>query len=282
MQNKKTVRTLRALLHRVQKEQLGLYAAQASFFLIISLVPLLMLLLPLVQFILPIEQNELIELLKFYLPEGVQSFLLGIVRDLYPTQTVSIISVSTLVLLWSASRGVHSVTQGLKHIFRVPKDVYYKERLRALFYTVAFLLTVFFVLIVLVFGSSIWSIFLLVFPLLKSASITVALLKYLVSAILITLFALLLYCATAEKPLSSARIQFPGALLAAAGWVLFSTGFSLYLTNFAKYSYIYGSLAAIIFLMLWLYICMWLLFLGAEINRLLYLSHKYKEKKKEN
>lgn len=277
----KAFRTLSALIRRVTHDEVGLYAAQASFFLVISLVPLLMLLLPLVRFIIPFEEAEILALLKLYLPENLQEFISGILRDLYPAKTFPIISLSTLVLLWSASRGVHSVTSGLRHIFGAQKDPYYRERVRALFYTVSFLVTVFFVLIVLVFGSSIWSLFLVAFPLLQGASGAVSLLKYLVSAFLITLFALLLYCATAEKPLSDARTQFPGALFAAAGWILFSTGFSLYLTNFARFSYIYGSLAAIIFLMLWLYICMWLLFLGAEINRLLFLSHKYKETKEQ-
>ena len=46
--------------------------------------------------------------------------------------------------------------------------------------------------------------------------------------------------------------------------------FSLYFTNFSNYSYMYGSLTAIVLLMLWLYFCICILFIGAEINHFLY------------
>ena len=272
MKHKRIFEYLRALWVRIQKEHLGLYSAEASFFLIISFVPLLMLLVTLLQFIVPIEEAELVATLEEHLPESMQTFLTGVVRDLFSKQTFSIISVSSLVLLWAASRGVHSVTQGLRHIFRVPKAIYYKERLRSLLYTVALLLTVFFALVVLVFGNTLWSLFSQAFPNLLGASVVMTLAKYLVSALLITLFAPLLYCSSAQKPLSSLKVQFPGALFTAAGWILFSTGFSLYISGFANYSYIYGSLTALILLMLWLYFCMWLLFLGAELNTMLYFK----------
>ncbi len=270
MRIKAIANTVYTVWRRIQSDLLGLYAAQASFFLIISFVPLLMLFLTLVQFILPVDEASLIEALEFYLPEGIQSFVTGIVQELFSKQTMSIISVSTLVLLWAASRGVHSVILGLRHIFRVPKAIYYKERLRSLLYTVALLLTILFELVVLVFGNTLWSLLENAFPLLHAAGPLVTLTKYVLSALLITLFALLLYCATAEKPLTSFRVQLPGAIFTAAGWILFSTGFSLYITNFANYSYIYGSLTALILFMLWIYTCMWVLFLGAELNRILY------------
>lgn len=270
--------SLRRFWRRIQKDRVSLYAAQSSFFLIISFVPLLMLLVTLIQFILPITEAELLQAVLVYLPEGTQDFVSNLVRDLFSKQAVSIISLSSLFLLWSASRGIHSVTQGLRHIFCVPQKIYYKERLRSLLYTLALILTVLFALVVLVFGNTLWSLLERAFPILANAGGLVSLAKYLVSALLITLFALLIYCATAQKPYSAVRTQFPGALFTAAGWILFSTGFSIYISNFANYSYIYGSLTAIILLMLWLYICMWLLFLGAEVNLILYRRKKSAEK----
>ena len=60
--------------------------------------------------------------------------------------------------------------------------------------------------------------------------------------------------------------QLPGAIFAAVCWLLFSFGFSLYFSNFSNFSYMYGSLAAIVLLMFWLYFCICILFIGAEIN----------------
>jgi len=64
-------------------------------------------------------------------------------------------------------------------------------------------------------------------------------------------------------------MEFPGAIISAAGWVGFSALYSFYITHFANYSYLYGSLTAIVLLMLWLYFCMNILFFGAEVNVLI-------------
>ena len=58
----------------------------------------------------------------------------------------------------------------------------------------------------------------------------------------------------------------PGALISTVGWIGCSYGFSIYFNDFGNYSYMYGSLAAIALSFLWLYICMCILFMGAELN----------------
>ena len=68
----------------------------------------------------------------------------------------------------------------------------------------------------------------------------------------------------------------PGALFAALGWEVFSYAYSIYIDYFADASYLYGSLTSIILMLLWIYICMYILFLGAEIN-----IHFYEYSKKE-
>ena len=71
------------------------------------------------------------------------------------------------------------------------------------------------------------------------------------------------------------REQLPGAVCATAGWMGFSLAFSLYFSRIVgkNYSYMYGSLAAIVLLLLWLYACMCILFFGAEIN---YIWNEYR------
>ena len=69
----------------------------------------------------------------------------------------------------------------------------------------------------------------------------------------------------------SLRNAFFGAALASAGWVLFSFIFSVFVENFANYATIYGSLAALVILMVWLYACMFILLIGGEIA--MWLQH---------
>lgn len=74
---------------------------------------------------------------------------------------------------------------------------------------------------------------------------------------------------------SSFRKQFPGALIATLGWVAVSVGCSIYMDNFTNFSYIYGSMAGIMILLLWLYFCMSMVFYGAEVNYFLENKDNY-------
>ena len=61
----------------------------------------------------------------------------------------------------------------------------------------------------------------------------------------------------------------PGAVLSAAGWMVFSYAFSMYIDKFNGFSNMYGSLTTMILIMLWLYFGMYITLIGAEFNQLL-------------
>lgn len=65
------------------------------------------------------------------------------------------------------------------------------------------------------------------------------------------------------------KAQLPGAAFSAVGWMVFSFFYSIYIEHFSNYSFVYGSLAAIVFLMLWLYFCMNIFLFGAQINKMI-------------
>ena len=65
------------------------------------------------------------------------------------------------------------------------------------------------------------------------------------------------------------RLQLPGALISTVGWIGCSYGFSIYFNYFGNYSYMYGSLTAVVILMLWLYACICILFFGADVDDIL-------------
>ena len=58
----------------------------------------------------------------------------------------------------------------------------------------------------------------------------------------------------------------PGAIFATLGWTAASLGFSIYLQNFGNYNEIYGSIGAVIALLMWLFISAFLVLLGGSIN----------------
>ena len=70
------------------------------------------------------------------------------------------------------------------------------------------------------------------------------------------------------RPRGRLRQQFPGAVLASLGWTVVTFGFSIYVTYFNGFS-MYGSLTTIVILLIWLYVCMNLVLVGAYINKIL-------------
>ena len=125
-----------------------------------------------------------------------------------------------------------------------------------------------------VFGNSLYSYFLQKFP------FVVPILGYFMhkriifSLIFLTLLFMIIYKWIPNR-VSSFRKQFPGALIATLGWVAVSVGCSIYMDNFTNFSYIYGSMAGIMILLLWLYFCMSMVFYGAEVNYFLENKDNY-------
>lgn len=102
-------------------------------------------------------------------------------------------------------------------------------------------------------------------PTLTNISVLIVCIRTALSIVVLILFFALIYKALPDKKLSFRR-QIPGAIFATAGWLIFSYLFNIYINNFSNYSYIYGSLTAIILFMLWMYFCMIILLAGAELN----------------
>mgnify|MGYP003273626261 FL=1 len=119
----------------------------------------------------------------------------------------------------------------------------------------------------LVFGTSIQNFVLHRFPLIGEITRHIISLRTLLALTIFMLGFAAIYTYVPDQKLSL-RSQLPGAMFTTAGWIGFSMAFSLYFRLFGgnNFSYMYGSLTAIVLLMLWLYGCICVLFFGAELN----------------
>ena len=89
--------------------------------------------------------------------------------------------------------------------------------------------------------------------------------KFIIFIGVLTLFSLVLYIVVPNRK-SRIKYELPGAIFTALGWTIFSYVFSIYVDMSTGFAITYGSLATLVFIMLWLYACMNVLFIGAEIN----------------
>ncbi|MDO4267959.1 MAG: YihY/virulence factor BrkB family protein [Eubacteriales bacterium] len=248
------------------EDEITVYAAQASFFIVIAFFPFIMLLLTLIQFIPAVSKSDLLSILVRIMPDMLDSLVVGVVDDLYIKSPGTILSVTALLALWSAAKGMMSIERGLNRIYgTLEKRRYIMRRLVCSVYTLAFMLVCIASLVLLVFGTSIQRMLVRLFPVLNSVTRHVISFRSLLAIVLFLVCFVGLYTILPKKK-QNPRKQIPGAVFTAVGWLLFSCLFSLYFTNFSSFSYMYGSLTAIVLMMLWLYFSICILFIGAEIN----------------
>jgi membrane protein len=213
-------------------------------------------------------------------PDFLYSFLDNYIEEIINDGRMSLTIVSALVLLWSASKGVFAIIGGLNSVYEIKENRnYFLIRLLAMLYTFLLIIIVIGVLLIMVFGHTLNNLLTSLFPNLKGLVYIISSLRFILGFLVLVLFFTLLYKSLPNRKMKLLD-QLPGAVIAGAGWVSFSFLFSFFIDNFSNYANIYGSLTAIIVLLLWLYICMYIMFIGAEINCI--LSSKSYVSKDEN
>ena len=103
-EKKSVVSLLLGFMNRVSGDHVGAYATQAAYFLILSFIPCILFLTTLVRYT-PITYNMVRDAIVAFVPENIQSFVLGIVVDVYKRST-AIVPISAIVALWSAGKGM--------------------------------------------------------------------------------------------------------------------------------------------------------------------------------
>ena len=203
----------------------------------------------------------LIEWALTIFPESVAAYLESLLPS--PLESSGVLPVAVIAAIWSSSMGMVAIIKGLDQIFGVKETKsWLRLRIVAVIYVVAFALVLLLTAIVLVFGSTIYN-----YLLTKSPTFLATVLmnfKSLLGFLLLWIFFTLMYCTVPRRKVRFLH-NLAGAAFSSAGWVLFSFFFSLFVENFSDFS-IYGGLATLVTLMFWLFFCMYILFLGAEVS----------------
>ncbi|MDY6329108.1 MAG: YihY/virulence factor BrkB family protein [Lachnospiraceae bacterium] len=256
---------IKGFTNRLKDDHISAFSAQAAFFLIMSIVPFLSLLLTLIKY-LPISQGMLLDTVINVTPVPFEPLVTTILEELFAKSNGAILSVSVLVAIWSAAKGVLAIVRGLQAVYHVNESRnYFVLRFISAIYTVIFVTAIILTLLLLVFSNQIYYALKKDFPTAADFISVFIKQKFLLALCLLTLFFLVVY-KLVRRSNNSFISLIPGAVIAALSWIVFSYAFSVYIDKFSDFSYTYGSLTTIVLLMLWVYFCMYLLFIGAEIN----------------
>ena len=262
------------LLRSVSGMRIPLYAASAGFFIVLSTFPALVLLLALLRQT-GLQLEDLLEVLGSFFPEALAANAEDMIIDAYTGLSGTMVGMSAVTALWSASRGIYGLLTGLNAIYGIRETRgYFHTRFISVAYTFAFLLVLLLTLVVHVFGNTLLE-FLASRPgsfaafLVRTVDLQAAALLSVESVIFSLMFMVL----------PNHRVNFgaswPGAVLAALGWLIFSDLYSVYVDHFAPLSSVYGSVYAVALSMLWLYCCISILFYGGALNHFLQKQERH-------
>lgn len=263
-----TFKLIGILSKKIRDDFIAAFSAQAAFFIIISFFPFIMLLLSIVPYFQILESNSL-EFFTQIFPTAVDSMVVSIINDIYDQATSgTLISVTAITTLWSAGKGFLAIMKGLNSVYEI-KETRHGILLRVIsaLYTLVFAIMVIVTMVLFVFGNRLFLWIEQKIPILTDMALVIISLRTILGLIILLIFFLLIYVVIPNRK-TKIMNELPGAMVCSAGWMGFSYAFSYYIDNFSNYSSMYGSLTAVVLFMLWMYFCMYILFIGAEVNLL--------------
>lgn len=245
-------------------------AAQIAFYFIFALFPLLLFLLSLFGLVLGSAEDmrqELFVYLREIIPASAVTLIEQTLSEVVQESSGGKLTFGFLLALWSASAGIDSVRIVLNDVYDLEETrPWWRYKLVSVFLTLALTVLVIFVIATIFYGSSFLTSVFASTGLESSAPVIANILSFiLILAAMLLAFAFLYAFVPNHEPFAWKWIT-PGAVAAVVLWLVFSFGFRIYLAYFDSYAATYGSLGAIIILLLWLYLTALVILIGGVIN----------------
>jgi membrane protein len=265
---------LKLLWHRIDEDDLPGLSAQLAYYFLLSLFPLLIVLFTLLPYF-PIPHQDMLGVIRDFAPVEAMDLIEKNVHDIMDNRNGGLLSFGIIGTIWSASNGIDAIVKAFNKAYNVKESrSFIVSRGMAILLTLGMILVLILAIVLPVFGRAIG---LFLFSSMGYSSEFTKLwdtLSWLVSAIILFLIFTGLYW-IAPNVRIKCRSAFPGAAFATVGWIISSIGLTFYVGNISNYSLTYGSIGAIIVLMIWLYISAFIIILGGEINA--FYSEKYRK-----
>jgi membrane protein len=242
-------------------------AAAIAFFFVLALAPLLIVFSALLSFLhLRNLFGQLLDLTALLVPPEAMGLVEHLLYGILASRHGGLLSFGVLGYLWASAGGFLAMIEALDVAYDVAKPrPWWRDRLQALLLTFTSGGMTLVALLAAVAGPRFGHALTMVFPLPREFGMAWPALRLGLAFIGFLAGVVLLY-----KLAPNSRHNFastlPGAVFAVVAWFTGSSGFSFYLNHFAHYNAVYGSLGAVVVLMLWFYIIALAVLIGAELN----------------
>lgn len=260
------LKALGSVSAKIDDWNLGLISAGVAFYGLLAIFPALAAVIAIWGLVAdPIVVDQQLELLINVMPEEAYRLIDAQIDALTRTTSSTLgwaTVLSIFAAIWSTRAGVSALMRGLNAIYGTPNRKSWRH------YIAALLLTVVLVLVALVALSAVvlTPIILSFIPLGGFAEFALRMSRWIVAVGVLLVGLSIVYRFGPNRSCTRMRWLTPGAIAVVVLWAVASVAFSYYLSNFGNYNEVYGSIGAVIALLMWLYISAFLLLLGAGLN----------------
>ena len=245
-------------------------AAQLSYYFLLAVFPLLLVLVTLLGYFAESGSelhNKLLSYLSTVMPSSSVMLVHTTLDEITKARGGGKLSLGILAALWAASNGMGAISSTLNVAYAVKEDrPWWRVRLVAIFLTIMVSLFIIVALAIVFFGGHLGDRVAAQFGFSAAFTIVWKVLQWPIALLFLLLTFDLIYYLAPNDRRPKRRLWTGGAITAVVLWLLVSFGFRLYLHFFNSYSVTYGSLGALIVLMLWFYFTGLAILIGGEVN----------------
>lgn len=259
----------------MKKPELRILPGQLAFFLVLSLIPLIAL-IGTIASALSIPVSTIRSVIGNSVPDAVADIIVNVMSAKGLSFNVVAFFVAAFVL---ASNGTNSMIITSNEIYKINTQGFFKRRIKAILMTLSLVGLFFFLLVVPIWGDTIFDII----RLSSSKNLPIdfiyrlfKLLQYPITILVLYFNIKLMYVLAPEEKIDSHSAT-KGAIFTTIGWILASEIYSFYISTFSNYSLFYGSISNVVILLLWVYILSYIFVLGMIINAGSYTKEEQEE-----
>ena len=264
---------------KIGTDELSTRSAALSYYFLLALFPMFLFLMSLVGvFSGPELRESIISAFGRLAPGSASQLVHNVIKQTFQSSTGIKLAAGIIGALWAASGGMSAVVTSLNVIYRTPETrPWWKQKLTILGLTIALAGLIIVALILVLYGGKIGQLIAEHVGLGGVFRAAWQVLHWAVSfGAMFLSYSLIYYLAPSLEERKWHWVT-PGAAAGVGLWLMASVGFRIYLHFFNSYSATYGSLGAVIILMLWLYITGIAILVGGEINWVIENEDKKRE-----
>jgi len=255
---------MKKLLDILKKPEMAILPSNIAFNIILAIIPLLTIIVLIASYF-NISIDLVTNLVNNIMPRQVSEIIIDVISGEGFDSRIGIFNVIAFIV---ASNGTYAIINTSNTLYKIKRSSYIKKRFDSIVLLFIIIILFVFLLIVPIFGDNI-------LKLMQNASLLSGfsdsimnlfnLVKWPITLFIIFINIRLIYTVAPSKNIRSEETTY-GAMFTTLGWIIATIIFKFYLNHFARYNIIYGNLAAVIIMMVWIYFLSFIFVFGMAIN----------------